>query len=447
MIQPYYYLKSLTFMFISRSLFKVGSNLRNPHLSQNLSFLKNSESWSLERLQRYQFDRCRQLFQFCERHSPFYLHHFKKFDFSVDQFQSLDQLRRLPAITKQQLISQNSEIHTTESFRFKKLFVSETSGSTGEPLLFMKDEEWDSWNRAAIFRGYSWYGVQPWERNGYFWGYNVDPGKAWKIKFLDMLQNRFRVFSYNKQELVAFIHRLETASYLHGYSSMIYEVARIINAAGIDTSKLNLKLVKGTSEKIYAHYQDEVRKAFGQKIVSEYGAAEAGIIAFECPQGSMHLNMEGCIVEEEDGEIVVTNLNSYSFPVIRYRLGDSIVLEDEDFFCPCGMQHRVLREVTGRIGVRIYGYRSIYPSLTIYYVFKNIYLGSGMGINGQFVQTNKGHLTVKIEGPLTKRGRQLLDQELSFYFGDDMEWEFEEDAMIHTMDGKRKDFISLIDVI
>ena len=432
-------------MVLSKPLFNVGSRFRNPHLARNLAFLKASESWSLDRLKSYQSKRFRELLQFADKHSSFYRERFDLSGFDVHQFADLDQLKLLPPVLKSDLISQNEAIHTTQSHSFKNLFVSETSGSTGEPLMFMKDEEWDSWNRAAIFRGYSWYGVNPWDRNGYFWGYNRDASKAWKTKLMDALQNRFRAFSYDRNELIRFVQRLEKAKYLHGYSSMIYEVARIINEESLDASQLNLKLVKGTSEKIYDHYHHEVQKAFGQKMVSEYGAAETGIIAFECPHGSMHLNMEGCIVEEEDGEILVTNLNAYSFPVIRYRLGDSIVLEDESFECACGMKHQVLREVTGRVGKRIFGKSETYPSLVVYYVFKNLYLDAGLTINGQFVQKRKGHLLVKVEQVMTNEIRARINAELESYFGADMVWDFEESAVIHTMEGKRKDFISEVE--
>ena len=43
----------------------------------------------------------------------------------------------------------------------------------------------------------------------------------------------------------------------------------------------NIKMVKGTSEKIYESYQEEIQKAYGCRIISEYGATESGIIAFE----------------------------------------------------------------------------------------------------------------------------------------------------------------------
>ena len=82
------------------------------------------------------------------------------------------------------------------------------------------------------------------------------------------------------------------------------EIAQKVNSQQF-IKPLNLKMVKGTSEKIYERYQDEIKKAFGQKMISEYGAAETGIIAFECPSGNMHINMEGVIVEEINEEIII----------------------------------------------------------------------------------------------------------------------------------------------
>ena len=114
------------------------------------------------------------------------------------------------------------------------------------------------------------------------------------------------MFSYSENEIRKFTSKLKEATFISGYSSMIYEVAKLANKMGLSGS-FNLKMVKGTSEKIYDSYQEEVQKAFGQKMISEYGATEAGIIAFECPEGYMHINMENVILEEVDGEAVVTN--------------------------------------------------------------------------------------------------------------------------------------------
>jgi len=293
-----------------------------------------------------------------------------------------------------------------------------------------------------VYRGYSWYGVEPWERNGYLWGYNIALKRRLKIRFLDALQNRFRLFSYKDDEIDAFLNKLRDAAFLSGYSSMIYEIAKRINDRGLNR-EFNLKMAKGTSEKIFDTYQTEVKKAFQRKMISEYGAAEAGIIAFECPMGNMHMNMETVIAEEEDHEIVVTNLVSKSFPIIRYKLGDYVEL-DRDARCPCGMAHHMVKEVTGRVGKVIYGKKEKYPSLTLYYVFKNLAMEHQLVLNYKATQSVKGLLQVDIENELKIGEKDLLIQEFKKYFKDDISLDIDDQADFRTFSYKKVDFVSKI---
>lgn len=428
-----------------RSFYKTCERIRNPSLGETYKLLKESEKWSRDKLAAYQLGRLSDLLNFAYKHSTFYRKRLSQGGYSPGELTSFDILKSIEPLPKDVLREQKDHIHTISSASFSKLRIAETSGSTGQPLMFWRDESWDSWNRASMFRGMSWHEVYPWDRNGYFWGYNIDPKAAWKVKLLDALQNRFRLFSYSDEELNHFIENLSEAKFLQGYSSMIYEVAKIINSNDIGLPPLNLKLVKGTSEKIYDHYHAESEKAFGKRIVSEYGAAETGIIAFECPAGSMHLNVESCIVEEVDNELLVTNLNSYSFPVIRYRLGDTIKLADKNHVCSCGMQHPVLIEVTGRVGKKVYGVNKTYPSLTFYYVTKNIYLQKGIPVDCQFVQKEKGFISILIESSSGPEIAALINEQMLSYFGDDMKWTIVPDSVIHSKKGKRKDFISELD--
>ena len=72
----------------------------------------------------------------------------------------------------------------------------------------------------------------------------------------------------------------------------------------------------------------------------------------ECPAGGLHIFSEGMSVEIADaddagrGEIVVTCLDSFAFPIIRYRTGDIGSLDSSP--CPCGRALPKLRNVEGR---------------------------------------------------------------------------------------------------
>lgn len=421
-------------------LFYKGAKKRNPSIFRHFQELKASENLDRESLSKINEDRLHKLCVFAFENSEFYRNRFLSCGFNPSKSWSLAKFREIPITTKRDLIDYNDQIHTPAS-NFKKRFFVETSGTSGEILTFHRDESWDSFNRAAIWRGYSWFGANPWDRKLYFWGYNTAPLKRMKLQLMDFLVNRFRLFDYDPEKLKKLLPKLKNVQIIEGYSSMIYELANLIATQKPKFDKL--KLVKGTSEKVFPHYQDIAREVYEKSISNEYGATESGIIAFECPEGSMHINMEGVFVEQdpEDGGILVTNLQSFSFPSIRYKLGDQIELEEDSFFCPCGMQAPVIREITGRIGKKIFGKSQIYPSLTLYYIFKNIYFNENRTIDFQAHQFEKGQLQVWIKEPVTKELLKLIQSESKKYFTD-MELEVIENHDFRQQSGKLRDFIS-----
>ncbi len=425
---------------IKNLLFNLGIWKRNPSLPKHLAFLLKSDKWPKEELIQYQVQQCKEFLEFVYQYSPYYKAIFDDFNFKPSEFKDIQELKQLPTFSKITLIRYNKLIHS--NYPFKRLFPALTSGTTGESLSFFKNEEWDSMNRAAMFRGYSWYGVHPSEKNGYLWGYNLNSKQALKIKWLDRLQNRFRIFSYSNEEIEKFAHNLKGAKYLHGYSSMIYEVAKLVNRSSLEI-KHDLKMIKGTSEKVFDSYQEEVKKAFGLKIISEYGSAESGLIAFECPEGNMHIAMEHIIVEEEDGEILVTNLLSRSFPIIRYRLGDIVELADKDFKCKCGRAHPVILNIIGRVGIKIFGKTQEFPGRMIYNVIKNLATDHGITLNYQARQDIRGVIDLYIEQN-EEDSQLILEKELKNYFNDDIDFNIHYGMDLHNMEEKLNDFITTI---
>lgn len=424
-------------------LFFQGAKKRNPSIFSHFESLKKTEILDLPSFKALNEQRLRKLCVFAASESEFYKNRFKEIGFDPVNHWSLDGFLKIPITSKKDLIAHNDDIHTSKRF-FKKRFFVETSGTSGEILTFHRDESWDSFNRAAIWRGYSWFGANPWDRKLYFWGYNTSPLKKIKLKLMDFLVNRFRLFDYNPKKLKKLLPRLKDVSIIEGYSSMIYELANLIEEK---QPKFNsLKLVKGTSEKIFPHYQDIARQVYGRQIASEYGATESGIIAFECPQGNMHINMEGVYVEQDpsDGGIIVTNLQSYSFPIIRYKLGDQIEIAEPDFRCECGFHSPVIREVTGRIGKKIHGKTQIYPSLTLYYIFKNLYFNQKTTIDFQAHQYEKGKLEIWIKEPVTDSIKSLILTEAGKYFSD-IDIVLIENHDFRQQAGKLRDFVSHLD--
>jgi len=418
-------------------IYLVGEYIKNPLIRKRLDELKQTEYASFDTLEALQLERLKKLLYHARNNTHFYAQRLK--DIDIDHI-TLKSLKDIPTLTKQDLYKYNKEIHT--KYDNKKLIKSETSGSTGEALVFFRTKNWDAYHRAAQLRGYSWYDVNPWDKNIYFWGFNPSLKQKLKMRVLDFLMNRYRIFSFDEREIKKTIGILQKCSYVEGYSSAIFTLAQSLDKMGLSFD--HLKLVKGTSEKIYDSYQDTIKKVFHAKMTSEYGAAEAGIIAFECPYGNMHTVMENVIVEEVNDKIVVTNLHSYSFPIIRYELGDYIKLGGYD--CPCGRKHMIIEEVTGRIGKKIIGYNSSYPTLTLYYIFKNIALNYGIELAYFGIQHIKGKLTIEVLMPkydIEKLQIYILS-ESDKYFGNDIDVEVKFIYDIERKNKKIKDFESYI---
>src|SRR5882762_6442390 len=100
-----------------------------------------------------------------------------------------------------------------------------------------------------------------------------------------------------------------------------------------------------------------VRDAFGCPVSNNYGASEFLSLASECRCGHLHLNSDWAILEsvDETGQVLpqnvagastlLTNLANHCQPLIRYDLGDRVSLRGEA--CECG-SHLPVIDVQGR---------------------------------------------------------------------------------------------------
>lgn len=429
-------------MNLFKFIFLTGARFRNPSLYKHFRDLKSSEHWPLEKLKVQQQNRLLDFITFAGNNSRYYKSLFESIGWVPGNKFTMELFNQIPVTTKNVLISENVAVHSKNIT--EKTFDCETSGTSGQVLTFRRNENWDSFNRASIMRGYSWYGVHPWNFNLYFWGYNFSGFKKIKLRLMDMMVNRFRIFDYSSKAMKQLVNKIGKTVYIEGYSSMIYELACAAEGTQLDLSKL--KLIKGTSEKIYPHYQEKVKQVFGLPIVSEYGAAETGIIAFECKEGNMHINMEGVYVEtDSENEILVTNFHSYSFPVIRYKLGDVVKLKSSVDLCACGMAHPIIEEVTGRVGKVVFGKKNKYPSLVFYNIFKNLFFGNGLHVNYQAHQTKVGEVEIRIKEEINSDQEILIQNECNKYFGDDIIVRLVQSTDFRTSGGKLRDFISTLD--
>lgn len=97
---------------------------------------------------------------------------------------------------------------------------------------------------------------------------------------------------------------------------------------------------------------------FNATVANMYGSEEMNAIAFECPYHNMHiiennvlvecLGDNGAINSLGKGESIITNLNNFAMPLIRYNLGDYIKIEPTNI-CKCGNTSKTIDNIIGRV--------------------------------------------------------------------------------------------------
>ncbi|MGE5221344.1 MAG: phenylacetate--CoA ligase family protein [Omnitrophica WOR_2 bacterium] len=112
------------------------------------------------------------------------------------------------------------------------------------------------------------------------------------------------------------------------------------------------------SEWLEPAIQDQIEEAFNPaRLFDIYGASEFPYIAFQCRRRWLHLNADWLVLEPVDvhyqpvapGQpshtVLLTNLANCVQPIIRYDLGDRVMLKPDP--CPCGSLLPAIR-VEGR---------------------------------------------------------------------------------------------------
>ncbi|NOX92739.1 MAG: phenylacetate--CoA ligase family protein [Gammaproteobacteria bacterium] len=344
---------------ISGAVFPLHELIKGHNTVSVRNWLERTQYLSRDDLLELQAKRLKTLIEQSVMYVPYYRNLFSDLDLVPGDIQKIDDLAKLPFLTKAVIRKHEDELKKTTG---KKLVKGMTSGSTGEPLRFWLGKERITHDIAAKWRAQRWWGVDIGDPELVIWAAPTSAG--WSRMLQRRRDNFFRSTVVNVtdfsveilDEILSVINR-KRPRIIFGYTAAIARLAKHILFRGRHLNNPNMQVVFVTSEKLLEEQRTDIENAFGCGVANEYGARDAGYIAHECPQGGMHLTMEDVIVEivnEEGcsvapghpGQVVITNLASGDFPLIRYCTGDVAILQDE--ICSCGRGLMLLKDIQGR---------------------------------------------------------------------------------------------------
>ncbi|MFH1461301.1 MAG: glycosyltransferase, partial [Patescibacteria group bacterium] len=349
--------------------------------------LKKSQWLSLDQIKKLQELKLRKLIHHSYHHVAFYREIFDKLGIKPSDIQTIEDLQKLPFLDKK-TIRQNLYFDLmSDNHNKKEILKITTSGSTGEPLVCYADKYQLEKRWAATQRSMEWTGYRFGDRQTRFWHQTIGMSRLQIIKErLDAWFNRrlfIPVFEMSDESIKNYLYKVQRFKpiLIDGYAEAFNFLAHYVKNHKL--KGFRPKAILSSAQALPDHSRQIIEQEFGCGIFDKYGSREFSGIAYECEaHDGHHIVAENYIVEilkdgrpaqpGEMGEVVITDLDNYCMPFIRYRIGDLAVAMDNTILCACGRGLPRIGKIEGRVQSIIFGANNNYvPSSLFGHWFKD----------------------------------------------------------------------------
>ena len=279
----------------------------------------------------------------------------------LKNIEDLKNIESLPIIDKETIRTKIKDIYTIDT---KVGIISKTGGTTGKSLivLFTSENMQERFAMLDDFRGR--FGYKLGKKTAWFSGKklltnrDLKKNRFWKTDYLYKVRyySTFHIkddfLKYYIQNLIEF-----KPEYIVGFPSTIAEIAKYGLQHNIEFPINTIKAIFPTAETITAEMRATIEPFFKAKMYNQYASSEGAPFIFECSKNKLHLELQSGVFEVLDeenkptnsGKLVLTSFTTEGTPLIRYDIGDSITLENENKKCSCGNNNPLVKEILGRI--------------------------------------------------------------------------------------------------
>jgi phenylacetate-CoA ligase len=328
--------------------------------------LLERERWPQARLEQFRRERLQQLIRHARERSPFWRERIPA---------EAVRLEDIEPLSKDKLMESFDELVTDRRLRLDDLLghldriegdelhlgeyrAMTSSGSSGRKAVFVYDRPGWSGCLAMFLRRSDWTGANPRLprlRLAFIAGAASTHMSRRAGKSLDVGLHRLLPLSVTQPlpDLVALLNDFQP-DHLNGYPSVMALLAEEQMAGRLQVQP---EAIFTNSEPLSPTLRTRLEQSFGVRPYNFYATTE-GLYGHDCPEGSMHLFDDMCIVENVDEEnqpvppgevgarLLVTNLFNQVQPLIRFEVSDLVALEPEP--CACGRTLARVRSLEGR---------------------------------------------------------------------------------------------------
>lgn len=295
--------------------------------------LNQSRSWSTSQIEAWQAEQLHNMIRHCRETVPYYQRLFADYKLHENDFTTVQDVRKLPILTKATLKQNIDSFRSTES---KTYVVQHTSGSTGTPLALDVDEYTYKLAMALVIDHEESHGVLFGARRATFAGRMIQPAEKLSPPFarFNKAENQMLFSSYhlNEKTFPFYAEKLNNfkPEELIGYPSAIADLASHYQITNINPSFQPTAIVTN-SETLLEWQREKIEKTFKCPVYDYYGSAEYVVFAGQQADKTYRLNpIIGLteLIEENglaasEGRIIATTLNNKAMPLLRYETGDT----------------------------------------------------------------------------------------------------------------------------
>ncbi len=313
----------------------------------------------MEELQAIQLRKLRQLVENVYNCSRFYRNRFDEAGVKPSDIKTLEDITKLPFTYKKDL----RDNYPTNMFcvplnQVVRFHVS--SGTTGKPTVvgYTKGDI-DMWSN-SLARAFTACGIGRGDIIQVSYGYGLFTGGLGAHYGAEEVGASVIPMGVgNTERQIELMRDLKATAIACTPSYLLHmnEVAKNMGVSIKDDTDLRCAVLG--AEPWSLETRNRIEKSMGIKAYDIYGTSEmSGPLFTECnEQNGIHVWADHFLVEIIDkngdpvkdgqkGELVITTLTKEALPLVRYRVGDITILNNEE--CKCGRTHPRIMRITGR---------------------------------------------------------------------------------------------------
>ena len=318
------------------------------------------ECMARQDLEQVQLERLQSTLYRVGTHVPFYRRKFDALKVNYDDFQSLEDLRRLPFTSKQDL--RDNYPYGLFAVPLRDVVrIHSSSGTTGlATVVGYTRNDIKNWSN-LVARILMAAGVTDEDVIQIAFGYGLFTGGFGLHYGAERLgASVIPISAGNTKRQIQIMQDFKTTALVCTPSYALI-IADTLMEMGINPNGLSLKVGLFGAEPWSEAMRQEINEKLGIIATDNYGLSEVmgPGVAGECMECSgLHINEDHFLLEVIDpesmepvasgeiGELVITTLTKEAFPMIRYRTRDLTRLIPEP--CPCGRTFMRMQRIMGR---------------------------------------------------------------------------------------------------